>query len=320
MARVWSDLSRALLAQQGVDVNYTDPKLFPAPGIYLDIPSAVYHSLIAVSSSKLKRFRNLPSTCLDPFVDTWESTLGSASHAYSIEGKEVFDAQYVVAPQFPPPADFAGKVWKATAAYKLKVAEFEASLIGSGKTILDDEQGAAVLGLDRELRVNPASRRFMETKSQGELTVIWHDKGTGLLCKARIDWYLDGIPTDYKTTGQIDRFYSQMINLNYATQGAFYSMGLIAHGVEVKTFCFLVGETSGTYRIRTGFLGGGDNGREWLDYAIADTERLVGLYKECMDRNYFPNFRIPLHVGSLDQIQPFDLMEDWTFPRNMYAP
>jgi hypothetical protein len=301
-------------------MNYTDAKLWPAPGIYLNIPAAQYHALDAVSSSKLKRFRNLPSTCLDAFTDTWESTLGSASHAYSIEGKEVFDAQYVVAPEFVPPADFAGKIWKATSAYKNQVAEFEARMIGTGRTILDAEQGAAVLGLDASLRSNPASRRFMEAESVGELSVIWVDAGTGMLCKARVDWLLDSIPTDYKTTGQIDRFYNQILNLNYATQGAFYSMGLIAHGVEVKTFCFLVGETSGTYRIRTGFLGGGENGREWLDFAIDDTARLVGLFKECTERNHWPNYRLPLHLYSLDQLQPFDLLEEWSCPRNMYAP
>lgn len=300
-------------------MTYTDPKLFPAPGIYLNIPAETYHALDAVSSTKLKRFRNLPSTCLDPFIDTWESTLGSASHAYSIEGKEVFDAQYVVAPEFPPPADFAGKVWKSTKDYKNQVAEFEAKMIGSGRTVLDAEQGAAVLGLDASLRTNPASRRFMESKSLGELTVIWHDPGTGLLAKARIDWLLDGIPTDYKTTAQIDRFYSQILNLAYFTQGAHYSMGLIAHGVEVKSFCFLVGETSGIYRIRTGFLGGGESGREWLDFAIDDTARLIGLFKECTERNYFPNFKLPAHIFSLDQIQPFDLMEEWTAPRGLFA-
>lgn len=306
-------------------MNYTDPKLFPAPGIYLNIPADVYHALDAVSSSKLKRFRNLPSTCLGPFTDTWESTLGSASHAYSIEGKEVFDAQYVVAPEFPPPADFSGKVWKATAAYKNQVAEFEAKMIGSGRTILDAEQGAAVLGLDASLRSNPASRRFMESKSLGELTVIWHDAGTGMLCKARVDWLLDGIPTDYKTTGQIDRFYNQILNLNYDTQAAFYSMSLIAHDVEVKAFSFLVGETSGTYRIRTGFLGGGENGREWLDAAIDDTHRLLGLYKECTERNAWAqlNFRIPPHIFTLDQVignnAGHEIFEEWTCPRGRFA-
>jgi hypothetical protein len=299
---------------------YTDNSMWPMPGIYLGIAAKPYHALDALNSSKLKRFRELPLTCLDPFKDTWESILGSASHAYSIEGKDVFNAQYIVAPEFLPPADFEGKVWKATNKYKALVERFELKCLETGKAPLDAEQGAAVLGLDRELRRNPASRRFMEAASIGELTVIWHDPGTGMLAKARIDWYLDGIPTDYKTTGQIDRFYSQILNLNYATQGAFYSMGLIAHGIEVKGFAFLVGETAGTYRVRTGFLGGGENGREWLDYAIADTSRLIGLFAECKERDVWPNYKIPLEVTSLDQIQPFGLFEEWTCPRNMYAP
>lgn len=300
-------------------MNYTDVKKWPAPGIYLNIPAAQYHALKAVSSSVLKRFRNLPSTCLDPFTDTWESTLGSASHAYSIEGKEVFDSQYVVAPDFPPPADFAGKVWKATAAYKNQVAEFEARMIGTGRTILDAEQGAAVLGLDASLRSNPASRRFMEAESVGELSVIWIDAGTGLLCKARIDWYIDSIPTDYKTTGQIDRFYSQILTLNYDVQGGWYSTGLIAHDEEVKAFSFLVGETSGSYRVRTGYLGGGENGREWLDASIDECQRLLGLFKECSERNVWPNYKIPAHVFSLDQISAHDLFEEWTCPRGRYG-
>jgi len=230
----------------------------------------------------------------------------------------VFHSQYVIAPEFLPPADFTGQKWKATNLYKNMVAEFQAKQIGNGKEILDDEQGRAVLMLDKSLRENPASRRFLDATSEGELSVLWIDKGTGLLCKARVDWHIDGIPVDYKTTAQIDRFYSQILNLNYATQAAHYSMGLMANDLEVRQFCFLVGETCNTYRIRTGFLGGGENGREWLDYAISDTARLICLLQECQERDVWPNYKIPHNIYSLDQMTDHDLMEEWLPPKNMY--
>lgn len=298
-------------------MNFTDSTLWPKPGIYRNIPAEQYHALTAVSSSKLKSYRNLPATCNDPFVGSWETTLGSASHAYSIEGPDVFHAQYVVAPEFEAPASFSGQKYKATKEYKDRVAEFQAK--NAGREILDAEQGAAVMGLDKSLREHPASRRFMETDSIGELSVLWFDEGTGLLCKARIDWYIDEIPTDYKTTAQIDRFYSQILNLNYDVQGGHYSAGLLAHGLPVKAFSFLVGETSNTNRVRTGFLGGGENGRAWLDASIDESKRLIGLYAESLKLDIWPNFRIPNHAYSLSQIQEFDLFEEWTAPGGRFA-
>jgi len=298
---------------------YADNENWPAPGVYANISAAKYHATKAVSSSLLKSFKNLPATCRDPFVPTWESVLGSASHAYSIEGPDVFHSQYVIAPEFLPPADFTGKKWKATDRYKNMIAEFQAKQIGNGKEILDDEQGRAVLSLDKSLRENPASRRFLDATSEGELSVLWIDKGTGLLCKARVDWYIDEMPVDYKTTGQIDRFYSQMLSLNYDVQGGWYSAGLLANDLNVRAFCFLVGETADTYRIRSGYLGGGENGREWLDAAIDESKRLVGLYKECLDSDTWPNYRIPAHIFSLDQITEADLLEEWVCPRGRYG-
>jgi hypothetical protein len=73
---------------------------FPAEGIYLNMPEALYHSIPAFSKSLVKKFRISP-------IDAWEAlygppkeeqkehfTYGSALHCLLLEGKEAFDARY----------------------------------------------------------------------------------------------------------------------------------------------------------------------------------------------------------------------------------
>lgn len=77
---------------------------FPEPGIYFDMPEDVYHAIHAASTSGLKK---LSVSSMDYWaesllnVDKIESTksyfeLGKAYHKRVVEGKEAFDAAYVI--------------------------------------------------------------------------------------------------------------------------------------------------------------------------------------------------------------------------------
>lgn len=280
------------------------------PGIYHNIPAADYHKLPYLGSSTIKRFKDNPATCRDEIEQTRPMILGEASHAYSLEGVEAFNRLFVVAPEFPCPPDHNPKGWKNTNRYKDLVANFNAMNIG--KVVLDADEGATVLALDQELRRHPMAREFME-RGADELTVIWDHvlpDGRTVRCKARIDWYREGIPSDWKTANRVHGIPWMIAERNYDIQGAHYSMGLIANGEDVKAFGFLFGETVKPNRVKTGYLHA-----DSLDWAMTETSRLIGLFVECQERDRWPNFEIPEHIYSLDHLQPFDLLDEWSIPR-----
>jgi len=294
------------MAQNSIDINN------PVPGIYPGIPSEVYHSINALGSSTLKKYRKNPATCREPFDVSKRSrflVVGDASHALSLEGRAAFNSRYAVAPEFPCPVGRNPKGWKNTNEYKDLVAGFEASIIG--KIRLSAEEGLAVESLDQGLRNHPMASTFMETGAD-ELTVIWVQRLPDMrevLCKARIDWYRQGVPSDYKSTGQIDRLLWTMAELNYDIQAGHYSNGLIANGEPVKAFGFLFGETDEPFRIRTGLLS-----ERSLQWAQHEAVRLIGLYLESVELDFWPNFTVPEHIFSYSQLQPYDLLEEWTIP------
>jgi hypothetical protein len=288
-----------------------------SPGIYPGIPAAEYHALPYLGSSTLKKYRKNPATCQEEFsVDKRERFLivGDASHALSLEGGDAFASRYAVAPDFPCPAGRNPKGWKNTNEYKDLVAQFEASILG--KIRLTADEGAAVFALDAGLKSHPMASTFMEHGAD-ELTVIWDEvlpDGRKVRCKARIDWFREGIPSDYKSTSRIDRLLWSMSELNYDVQAGHYSNGLIANKEQVKTFGFFFGETAEPYRIRTGYLS-----ERSLDWGRNEAVRLIGLYLESLERDLWPNFSIPEHICSFDQLQPYDLLEEWTVPGRSQA-
>jgi len=299
------------MSQDSAIINIQDP----APGIYPGVPSDTYHTINALGSTTIKNYRKNPATCRDPFdIGKRDRFLivGDASHALSLEGGSAFATRYAVAPEFPCPAGQNPKGWKNTNVYKELVANFEASIIG--KVRLSAEEGLAVTSLDTELRSHPMGSTFMETGAD-ELTVIWVQvlpDGREVKCKARIDWFRQGVPSDYKTTARIDRILWSMAELNYDVQAGHYSNGLIANGEAVKAFGFIFGETAAPFRLRTGLLS-----ERSLQWAQHEAVRLIGLYLESVERDFWPNFTVPEHIFSYDQLQPYDLLEEWNVPGRM---
>lgn len=278
--------------------NLTEKIDLPPPGAYKDIPAAQYHALPYISSSFLKKFRSNPAAALLPVEQTAAMILGSASHAYSLEGDVAFLAGFAVAPN----------VDKRTKDGKAEWASFE--LANQGKTILTIDQAQAVFGIDKSLKSHPLASLLLK-RGNPELTLIWDDKETGLRCKARID--LDPerrALIDYKTCADVAKFERQMVSLNYPIQAAWYSMGAFESGIDHDTFIFVAAETSEPYPVRCGFMAS-----DYMVWAKDETRRLMRLVAECKAANHFPNYEVPRHIMSMDQITPSDLLEEFELPR-----
>lgn len=78
----------------------------------------------------------------------------------------------------------------------------------------------------------------------------------------------------------------------------------------MDTFVFVAAGTSEPYPVRCGYLSSA-----WIEWAKCECSRLMGLVKECYERDQFPNYTIPAHIASLNEITPAALLEEWDMPK-----
>jgi hypothetical protein len=124
----------------------------------------------------------------------------------------------------------------STEEYSERVAAFEKKHIG--KIIVTDEAMNKLAGVLNALDQNQTVRRLYanngpvtESRDAGteyEVSIVWIDEQTGLLCKGRIDCAQHGtreLP-DLKTSASVASFDKAVGHLGYHRQGAFYSDGM----------------------------------------------------------------------------------------------
>ncbi len=203
------------------------------PGIYLDIPFIDYCRIPAVNQSSLglmmkspAHYRYAPRSEEAPHLQ-----FGSLVHAGHLE-PEMLAERYIVIPEesiaetVQSECRLQGreqfKAPKQSGRYKELVAEYLKSHPGKQQVSLSwfSDLANILKSLEKHER---ASVLFRE--GHPEVTMIWTDELTGLLCKARIDW-LPKCRTclvDLKTT--IDAMEWTLDKWNYHIQAAFYLDG-----------------------------------------------------------------------------------------------
>jgi len=210
-------------------------KTLPSEGIYFNMPSQEYFALPYFSRSlaQLVRFsgKEAEHRISNPIKATPAMDLGTAIHSMFLEPKD-FAATYVKAPAFSDP-QFHGKNIIQTVedlkpyleAFGLKKAGKKEELIASVRQYLDpskvviwDDVKAAferenvILGRKvltdedfttlEEMRATlEADEELPETIRNGrpEITIIWKDRETGVMCKCRLDYAQPLAITDVKS-------------------------------------------------------------------------------------------------------------------------
>lgn len=206
-------------------------------GIHKGIPNAEYHAdRTAVSSTWLKKINKSPfhlRAYLDspPAVPTLALAMGSAVDCLTFEPK-LWDEQFIVAPKDLNRRTKAGQEeWAALSADK--------------RTLLTYDQFQEATMTAKATLTNPVMRDFMKS-GESQLTFVWRDPVTGLLCKCRPDWYNEksGTIVDLKTAQDAspDAFSKDIAKFGYHIQQAFYSDGIRCCGKPVKRFVFGVME------------------------------------------------------------------------------
>lgn len=275
-------------------VNASEPEVkCPEPGIYPDVSAAVYHAWPAASNSRLSKLKRSPAH-LKNYLDNGEDDtdafrIGRAFHAAVLE-PDWFQRMYGVASPTCDRRTKAGKdEWKALE------DEF-----GDGQ-VLKHAEHADICRMRDNVYAIPRFRKLFTGEGRNELSLVWDDPATGVRCKARIDRYHPtllpgGVIADLKSTRDASRraFERAAYDTGIYRQAAMYLRGANANGLNVETFAVIAVEKEPPYCTAGYAYTSGS-----VDAGEAEMDKLLALYKQCMESGRWP--------GYSDQFEPLAL-------------
>lgn len=226
----------------------------PKPGIYRDVPFTEYLGWKALSNSRM----NLAMQSLRHFKEvtftepTPQLRLGSFVHCGVLEPLAI-SMRYAVMPRYEldkenTTSEGKPSTSKTTSYYKAQAAAFAAA--NRDKEIVDLADYEKLVRINKSLCRSDRAREYLGERGDAEVSLLWEDAETGLLCKARIDMLNSGI-NDLKTTGNICKFPSSIADYGYHRQAAHYQDGLATLcGGEIKPFRIIAVESTMPHGVR----------------------------------------------------------------------
>jgi hypothetical protein len=173
-----------------------------------------------------------------------------------------------------------------------------------GKTILTETVLDEATEMAAQVRGLPALRPFLKD-AQTELSVVWRDKATGLLCKARFDGYKNWAVIDAKsnsTSAHPDVFPYDARRYRYGIQAAHYieaiksieqPKGADSKPIrEVPLFSFIVTEGYKPFDLLAYDVEDNMEAQSWdyLRFWRYKRNNLMAQVKVCMERNEWPGY------------------------------
>jgi exodeoxyribonuclease VIII len=234
-----------------------------------------YLKLDRLSASALKDLNRSPAYFKwkrgQPRVETDTLRLGTAIHIAILEN-EKFDSLYVKAP----------KLDKRT---KLGKAEFECFVADNiGKIVLDSSDHGDCVGISKSVMASPKIAAMIKN-GEIEKTYLWELDGVEM--KSRIDFESQKFFLDVKSTADCDarRFSNDCITFGYDIQMACYQEAIFQNTGKRLPCIILAVEKSDNYDFQIFELN-----QDWLDMGIKKAKKLIGIYKECIEKDYFPTY------------------------------
>lgn len=274
-----------------------------AAGRYENIPAEVYHTQHALGSSGAWQ---IESEC--PALFWWKSPFNPKREP---EQKRMFDigtAAHLIALQ---PELFTERVTVIDAKdYRSKDAQGQRDAIyDAGKTPLLSHEVEQVHAMREALMAHPIARHAFED-SAPEVTYFWHDRHTGIPCKARPDLlpaHRRYLP-DYKTstTANPRAFERKAADLGYHMRMAWYLEGIAAvEGEAPERAVFIVQAKDAPYLVSVCWLDA-----EALSWGRLQVRRAMDIFARCMEADQWPGYR---DSGAPDVDSAFTLrLPAWT--------
>lgn len=276
------------------------PEAFPAPtvvrfadipdGLHAELDDEIYHqrTLGTVSSTGLKRVARSPmhyrAWCEGEDGEGSDAmAFGKALH-YAILEPVRFEGLYCIEQDF---GDCRKKENKA----KRDAWRSE----NHRKTPLSTKDGEAIRGIQKAIAAHPLAAPLLRG-GISEVAAKWHDEGTGLLCKAKADyWRRDRrLIVDLKTTSDASEagFAKSVAAYRYHVQAALYSEGFRACGEEIEHFVFIAVEKVAPYAIAVFSLDA-----EAMETGRILAHREMETIAECLKTGTWPGY--PVRITEL---------------------
>lgn len=253
-------------------------------GVYADVPFEEYLRWDAVSQSGLGELLRSPAhmkasiESLD-VSDSDALRIGRAVHCAVLE-PDAFagSARFGVLPDGTDFRTTAGKALRD----KIKA---------SGATAIKQPEYDKVCAMRDALFAHSAAGKLLKSDGPTELSLVWVDEATGVLCKARHDKHAasigGGVILDVKSTvdASAEEFAKSVYNFGYHRQGAFYLRGASALDLPVAHYAILAVEKEAPYAVAVFRLM-----EAALDAGDDEVGALLARYKRCEERGEWPAY------------------------------
>ena len=273
-------------------------------GLHENIAPAIYHAFDACNNSSLNTLKaKSPLHCKwerdHPCEQTEAMRVGSALHTLVLE-PDLFEVEWECAgtcSAILKSGKNAGKPCGAAGRTSLAGAWFcgthgEAWQADSaGDRTLTPDQWQLVTGMGASVHGNRDCKNALRAARSREVTAIWQDGLTGILCKARFDALgaNAGIIVDIKTTTDAseDGFTRTIYDRGYHRQAAHYIAGAAALGVTITDYILIAVEKEPPYAVSYNRLTD-----EAIECGAAELRPLIELYSHCSRANIWPGFGV----------------------------
>lgn len=264
---------------------------YPNPGIYKDVPFSEYCAWDAVNASRLKKARlSLLHYKEHVQADSDALVLGRAEHT-AVFQPDLFPLEFTVWKG----GQRRGKAWDAFSA------------ANADKSILTATQYQDVLCMRDAVRNDPVAGTIVgDPDGRAEISIVWQDPGTNLLCKGRLDWLLRSVINDLKTARDVSprRFGISAADYAYELSAAFYLDGwLAATGEMLAGFELICVEKSAPWDVVVAPIPA-----DVLLVGRQQYEKLLTAVAECAKHDYWPGIagghKVPLRYPA------------WALPEN----
>lgn len=268
-------------------------------GLHPGVPMEAYLAHPAVNASGLEKIRRSPLQYRYAAEHPKESTdaleRGTALHMALLE-PDYFDGHYVVLGQCE-----GTKRNGDSCTYQASVHRHGAGYCGTHDPCkgeppdpaietLKQPDYDAVLGMRDAVLANPRTQTIFKGLGSLELTAVWEDLQTGVVCKIRPDRLVEraGMLCDVKTTRDAAEwaFPRDAERRGYFRKLGFYRRGLRALGWDYKSCVVIAVESEPPHDLITYIVDEAS-----LDTADREITRLLRIYRNCQEQDEWPGYQ-----------------------------
>jgi len=260
------------------------------PGIYHNLPFDDYRELDAVNNGKLSLMARSAKHCKNPAQEETNALQsGRLAHIAVLEPLDVLQ-RHVVMPKFAKhEQNVAASGERSTSRTKwVQEQEEQFRALHVGKEMISQAAYDEMLGVAQSVAEHAKARKLLHSDGDSEVTIVWEDEETGLLCKGRMDRLCLPRFADLKTSEDLNKFRHSFRNYGYYRQMAFYQDGYAKITGEILEPWIVAVEKKPPYCVQAAPVAD-----DALEYGRQEYQRLLRQYAECLAKDHWPGPESP---------------------------